>query len=231
MAFVHPVSATTWDHSEHIDRFVGYGLLPDGSAVVRPLAVLGLFSQTYWLDQCDAVKYAAALNRRSRGLERWGHVGMLCLAVLLVWFYLPPELALLASVAVLIGAGWHVRCLVRGWFLKTFPSAQPMTDPHFWQRLEMASVTSPYMVLPRVLWLSSFSMCMVYVALLVLAAWSVPAAIAVLLLVLPFSAYHFWLLALHWLFRRRNGRPPRPEDAATFHRELGYIDLPYAEVI
>ena len=231
MAFVSPVNATTWDHSEHIDRFVGYGLLPDGSAVVRPLAVLGLFSRTYWLDPEDAVKYAAALGRRGRDPERWGHVGMLLLATLLLWFYLPAELALLASVCVSIGAGWHVRRLVLDWFLRSFPSAQPMKDPHFWQRLEMASVTSPYLVLPRVLLLSAISISSALVALILLANWSIAAALAVGAVLLAFAAYYVWLLALHGLFRWRNGRAPRSGDAAVFHRQLGYLELPYAEVV
>ena len=231
MAFDSPVSATTWDHSEHIDRFVGYGLLPDGSAVVRPLAILGLFSQTYWIDQSDAVKYAAALNQRRHGLERWGHIAMFASALIMLWFYLPAELALLASVGVSLGAVGHLRSHVRAWFLKSFASAQPMIDPHLWQRLEMASVTSPYLVLPRVLWLAAISLATSYVAILVMASWSILAAAAVAALMLPVAGYHLWLLALHALFRARNGRAPRPDDAAAFHRELGYIDLPYTEVV
>ncbi len=231
MAYVSPVGATTWDHSEHIDRFVGYGLLSDGSAVVRPLAILGLFSQTYWIDQGDAVKYAASLNQRRHGLERWAHIGMFALALLMLWFYLPAELALTASVALSFGAILHVRHLVQTWFFQSFESAQPMTDPHLWQRLEMASVTSPYLVLPRVLWLVALSLTVSYVGLLVLASWSVLAAAAVAFLMVPFTGYHLWLLLLHGLFRARNGRAPRPDDAATYHRQLGYIDLPYAEVV
>ncbi len=226
-----PVNSTTWDHSEHIARFADFGLLQDGSAIVRPLAVLGLFSPTYWLAPEDAVKYAAALNRRRYGAERWAHLSLFFLGVLLIWYSLPASLALPASIGVSVGAGWHVRRLVMTWFRHNFASAQRMRDPHFWQRLEMASVTSPYLVLSRVLWLVTASVCLGGVVLLALAGWSLAASVAAAVLLVPFALYQLWLLVLHALFRIRNGRSPQPADAAAFHRQLGYLDIPYAKVV